>query len=139
MAKKARKPRVKKPKKEKTIDEMRMLLLRRASYRWTYKYQAMAAAKIVVDDGFYKNGNPKTKTLFKCAKCTEYFGSKQVQADHIVEIGAVKQPGTDLIDWNHHIPALLCEKSGYQCLCKPCHKEKTALYLGKKAKSKKKA
>lgn len=129
MARRVKKPKV---KKLKTTHELRMLLLRRASYRWTYKYQALKEAKVVLPDGFYKNGKPKTKTLFRCKHCEELFGSKSVQADHIIEIGT-------FIDWNHYVPALLCETSGYQILCKPCHKEKTAAYLGKKAKSKKKA
>lgn len=128
MAKTAKKPRI---KKVKTIHELRILCLRRASYRWTYKYEALKLAKVVIPDGTYLNGNPKTKTLFRCAKCKELFGQRQVQADHIVEIGT-------FVDWNQYIPALLCETNSYQILCKPCHKAKTALYLGKKAKSRKK-
>lgn len=129
--KKPRKPRIKKPKKIKTIHELRMLCLRRASYRWTYKYEAMKLAKVVVDDGFYLNGNPKTKTLFKCAHCKKLFSSKQVQADHITEIGT-------FIDWNSYIPALLCETGGYQCLCRECHKIKTKKFLGDRAVKRKK-
>lgn len=134
--------RVKKPKKIKTIHELRIACLRRASYRWVYKYEALKAAKVVVDDGLYLNGNVKTKTLYRCAHCLKLFGTKQVQVDHRIPIVSVIE---GFEDWNVYIPALLCPVNNLQVLCKPCHKEKSASEMGeraihrKKRKSKKKA
>lgn len=124
-----------KPKKVKTIHELRIACLRRASYRWVYKYEALKAAKVVVPDGCYLNGNPRTKTLFRCAFCLNLFPQKQVQVDHRIPIVSVKE---GFEDWNAYIPALLCHQNNLQVLCKPHHKEKSALEMGERAVNRKK-
>lgn len=68
-----------------------------------------------------KKINPKTGRLaqhYTCAVCSQDFTSKDVQVDHRVPIG------NDLT-WDEFISRLFCEKENLQCLCIPCHKEKT--------------
>ena len=55
---------------------------------------------------------------YRCAKCNELFGPKEVQVDHIIEIGK-------LISWDDWITKLFCDVSNLQVLCKSCHLAKT--------------
>lgn len=121
-------------KKELSLHQLRIITLRRASYRWIFRYQALNKAKVKVDIGYFNNGRIKSILKFKCNKCKELFSRKEVQADHIKEIAGEN----GFTDWNHYIPALLCEIDSYQILCKQCHKEKTKKYLGKRATNKRK-
>lgn len=124
-----------KPKKEKSLHEFRIMTLRRASMRWKYKYVCLNNAKVLVDEGVYKNGNPKTGVYFICAHCWEkcqktnkplpyYYKRTEVQVDHIQPIVDTEE---GFVGWDKYVPALLCELSNLQVLCKPCHKEKTRL------------
>lgn len=130
----------KKPKKEKTIHELRILTLRRASMRWKYKYECLNKAKVYMDVGTFKNGNTKQGVFFICAECERqnkevYYKRTEVQVDHITEIAGEQ----GFTDWNDYVPALLCPEDELQVLCIPHHKEKTAKYMKKKTEIKKKA
>lgn len=114
----------KKKKKELTLHQLRVITLRRASMRWKYKYQALNAAKVVVNDGFYKNGNVRTKMMFRCACCKKVYDRREVCVDHINPVVDTEE---GFSDWNEYVPNLLCEINNLQILCKkPCHAEKTA-------------
>lgn len=127
MAKK-RKPR--KVKKVKSLHELRILALRRASMRWLFKYRVLNDAKVYIDIGEFKNGKPKTGVFFICAECSKsgkevYHKRNEVQVDHIVEIS-----GTDgFAGWDEFIPRLFCEAKDLQVLCKPHHLAKTAKHM----------
>lgn len=78
--------------------------------------------------------NKLLKKEYQCNCCKGWFPRKEVEIDHIVECGSLK-------DYNDIIPFLkrLTPEtvSSYQILCKKkCHKEKTDKY--KKSKTKKK-
>lgn len=55
----------------------------------------------------------------------------KIELDHRVPIGAFE-------DWNSYIPAMFCEESNYQGLCRDCHKEKTKKENKKRAAKRKK-
>lgn len=86
--------------------------LRRASYAWPARGQALREAR--VDRGVYK-----------CAKCGgQNFKSKEVQVDHIEP---VIDPHVGFKDWNSFIERLFCDVSGLAVLCVVCHKYKSSM------------
>jgi hypothetical protein len=89
--------------------------------RWPGKAIARDNARVIVDDGHYKNGNPKTKLMFKCAGCLDLYEKEDTQADHINPVVDIK----GFTNWDQYINALFCQPSGYQILCKTCHLSKT--------------
>jgi 5-methylcytosine-specific restriction endonuclease McrA len=90
-------------------------ILRGGSRRWAPKFECLNAAKTE------KKVNLSTGRVaqhFRCALCEDDFPAKQVQVDHIVEIGREKT-------WDEFIDGLFCEGDNLQVLCIPCHKQKT--------------
>ena len=107
--------------------------LRRLSYQWPDRKDSFNAAKVRVEDGFYKNGNPRFKTLIRCNSCEELFHRDEIQMDHVKPVVDVAGRST----WDNHIFSLLPEKSGWQPLCKGCHHEKTQAENAERRKNKK--
>lgn len=69
-----------------------------------------------------KGDNKRLKWEYQCAKCKKWFPEKEIEVDHIVEAGSLRN-GDDVKDF---IERLFCEKEGLQVLCKDvCHREKT--------------
>lgn len=98
--------------------------LREASRWWPPKKEARNKAKEKVQVGIFNNGNPKMKTMYRCASCDGLFDVKETHMDHIepvidAEIG--------FVDWNTYISRLFVGVEGYQLLCTGCHSIKTAL------------
>jgi hypothetical protein len=63
------------------------------------------------------------KWEYQCAHCKKWFPEKEIEVDHIVEAGSLRN-GDDVKTF---IERLFCERDGLQVLCKnTCHKEKTA-------------
>jgi hypothetical protein len=92
-------------------------VLRKASFKW--KPRAEAKKRYRVPNGKFKNG--KTKYGYQCAMCEEIFMSKDVKMDHI-------DPAVPLEGWQGfdvYIERMFCDEDGFQCLCGPCHDEKT--------------
>jgi len=115
---------VKKPRKLPSLKTFLIPQLRRVYWKWPSKKQALAKARRVVDDGFYKNGNPKTKVLFECAHCAKLFDSKNVQVDHIIP---VIDPINGFTTWDDYIDRLFCSVDNLQVLCTEDHDAKTEL------------
>ena len=62
---------------------------------------------------------PKTsRGRYKCKCCGKLFSGKEIQCDHIEEVGK-------FVDWNTFIERLFCPASNLQVLCKACHLSKT--------------
>lgn len=78
--------------------------LRRGSMRWKAKNEAFKKARVA-------------RGLYKCATCELVYTRKNVQVDHVVP--CVPTDGWDGFDG--FIERLLCDESGFQCLCKDCH------------------
>ena len=82
--------------------------LRRASYRWPARNEAMKKARV-------------GKNQYECAVCKNIFPNRLVDKDH-------KEPIVPLSGWDGfdgYIERLLVQENGWQVLCKPCHREKT--------------
>lgn len=92
--------------------------LRRSSIKWFERNKALRAARVEKIVGKFKNGSPKKKVLFTCAKCREAFDRKDVHVDHIDPVGSFQ-------NWDDYIERLFCPASNLQILCAPCHKRKT--------------
>jgi len=60
----------------------------------------------------------KSRGLYQCNECKKLFKVKEVQCDHIMDIGK-------FIDWNTFVERLFCPASNLQMLCKGCHQIKT--------------
>lgn len=84
-------------------------VLRRASYRWAPRSEAIKRAR--VDKGKYQ-----------CAICSSIVGSKEFTVDHMEHVVPI-QTGFD--DWNGFIDRLFCEADKFQIICKECDKVKT--------------
>lgn len=87
--------------------------LRRMSYRTPLRAAALSAARV-------KRGK------YKCAKCGNVFGRKQIAVDHV---DPVVDPKTGFVDWNQYIKRLFCAVDKLQILCNngktSCHKIKS--------------
>ena len=89
--------------------------LRGAFRRWPPKFDVLRKAAVE------KRVNPASGRIamhYRCAMCEELFVLRNVQVDHIKQIGA-------LTTWDTFINKLFCEARNLQVLCKPCHKVKT--------------
>lgn len=82
--------------------------VRRASYRWHPRYMCKVNARV-------------ERGRYRCAKCKEVVGNKDIQIDHIEP---VVDPLKGFVGWDEYITRLFCGEEGFQALCKPCHKIK---------------
>jgi 5-methylcytosine-specific restriction endonuclease McrA len=94
---------------EQDLSRFVISILRRASYMWKPRYAVIKAARVA-------------KAQSKCAMCSNVFSTKDTVADHI---HPVVDPAKGFENWDTYIKRLFCEESGFQILCKPCHKIKT--------------
>lgn len=88
--------------------------LRRLWMRWPARSEAIKMARIAVEGKRHRFEVP-------CAKCGKLHKIKDVQVDHKIQCGSLK-------DWEDIEPFtrnLFCAVEGLQCLCKECHKVKT--------------
>lgn len=84
-------------------------MLRRISGRYPPKYLTKIEARV-------------ERGKYKCSKCQELFGPKQIQIDHTVP---VIDPEKGFTNWDDYINRMFCDKEGFSAMCKPCHKEKS--------------
>lgn len=68
-----------------------------------------------------KNEQGREVKMYRCANCLGLFPAKEVDVDHIENLGSIK---------SFHDVGVFCERlfvtsDKLQVLCKPCHKEKT--------------
>lgn len=85
--------------------------LRRCSYRWVPRNEALKSARI-------------ERGLYKCAMCSGEFRKEDIKLDHIQPVVNIK---TGFTTWDEYILRMFCNKDGYQCLCEACHDSKTAI------------
>lgn len=83
--------------------------LRRISYKWPERTKA-------------KNRGRIERGVYRCNRCKNEFPAKSIQLDHRIP---VVDPDSGFTGWSDYIERLFCDASGYQVLCRPCHKEKT--------------
>jgi len=76
-----------------------------------------------------QSNNKRLKTEYKCAHCKKWSKRADVQIDHIIECGSLK-------DWDDVVPFIqrltVEDVNSYQVLCKKCHVIKTKKYKEEK-------
>ena len=97
-------------KKKKILNRKAFVIatLRRASYRWPARNEALARARV-------------SRGLYKCEMCGEIFKKKEIQLDHIEPV----VPVTGFTTFDDYVERLLCDASGYQVICEREHAVKT--------------
>lgn len=106
-----------------------MNVLRLGTLTWEGRNQVFRNHRVQKQIGFYKNGNPKFKFFYFCAKCNhESPNQLDFEADHIEEVGPF------LGSWDLWIERLYATpiKEKWQSLCLPCHSRKSATYAANK-------
>lgn len=107
--------------------------LRRASYRWPGRYQAVINGRSI-----QKLSRGRMVWHYNCAMCPKdiHHCRKNIKLDHICP---VVPPETGFTTWDDYITRMFVEADGFQVLCTDHHKEKTALERIERNKFKKKA
>lgn len=82
--------------------------LRSAFTKWGPKFEAKAKAKVAYN-------------TYVCAACDGWFGTKEVEVDHIEPAGSLRK----YEDLPRFVERMFCEVDGFQILCKECHQKKT--------------
>lgn len=101
----------------------------RSGLRNTFRYWKPMQEALKLASRPSESENKRLKTEYKCAHCDKWFKRADVQIDHIVECGSLK-------DWDDIVPFLrrltIEDVRGYQILCKKCHNTKTLKYKEEK-------
>lgn len=84
--------------------------LRISTYKWPYFSIAMSNARI-------------ERGMYKCGSCSQAFGPKEINRDHIEPVIDVQKGFTT---WENYINRLFVKSSGIQILCINCHSLKSA-------------
>lgn len=91
--------------------------LRRAFTRWPPKYDVLAKAKRIKP----KNKAGRHKYEYQCAVCEKWYVQSQVEVDHIIPCGSLK----DYDDLPGFVERLFAPVDKLQVICKSCHRTKT--------------
>jgi 5-methylcytosine-specific restriction endonuclease McrA len=86
-------------------------LLRRGSYKWAARSDALRAAKV-------------ERGKYTCNMCKGIFRHKEVAVDHIQP---VIDPNDGFVSWDEYIERMYVPMDGFQVLCKTCHDAKTRI------------
>lgn len=73
----------------------------------------------------YKGKNKRQKYEYQCAECKGWFRDKEVQIDHIIEVGSLRC-SEDLAGFLERLTPE--SESAFQLMCKSCHQIKTNKY-----------
>ena len=88
--------------------------LRRAWSRYPPKYKVLNNARKKVE-------GKRHKFEYQCASCSGWFKAREVQVDHLIDAGQLK----DYDDLPGFVERLFTSEDMLQVLCKPCHTVKT--------------
>lgn len=102
---------VKKVKGKQNLNTFVKSLLRRGTFHWRERGEAMKDARI-------------ERGLYRCAQCQDSFKAKEVILDHIEP---VVDPKFGFVDFDVYIKRMFPPKEGFQVLCIGCSDVKTAL------------
>lgn len=102
----------------KTVDPFKWVKphIERISCKWAPRGKVLNNARRVS-----QLPDKRTKWEYQCNGCKEWFKKKYIQLDHIVPKG--KYSKETFFVW---LDKLFCPASGFQVLCIPCHKQKSA-------------
>lgn len=90
--------------------------LRAKFNRWPPKWE-------VYNDSRRTVTGQRHKYEYQCAMCLKWWKAKEVEVDHIEEVGSLK----DFSDLPRFVKRLFVPKNKLQVLCRPCHKRKTTM------------
>jgi 5-methylcytosine-specific restriction endonuclease McrA len=108
--------------------------LRKSSIIWSGRKEVLQSCRRKVFIRRAKNGNAVYKYEWQCAKCSKWTrNEKEMEVDHIVEIGGVSEFNGD---WNETIKKIFPRPvlEHLQALCISCHLKKTRLYASARTK-----
>ena len=105
-------------------------LLRKGTFKWIPRGEAKKRAK--VQNGTYKNGNPKYG--YQCNICKATYASGDVQVDHIEPVIGPEGFTT----WDDYIHRMFCPVDNFQVVCSECHDKKSAKEVQARKKYRKK-
>jgi hypothetical protein len=97
-----------KGKKKTNLKSFVIALLRRGTFIWPARNEALKAARI--DRG-----------LYKCNLCKGTFRNKEIRIDHVEPV----VPVTGFTNWDDYINRMFCESDGLQVVCMTCHDSKS--------------
>ena len=89
--------------------------LRRASMKWPPINGVLVSFRRPS-----QSNNPRLKWEYPCFLCGEWFPRKEVQVDHLEEVGSLRS----FEDLPGFCSRLFCEEEGLAILCKGCHEAK---------------
>lgn len=113
------------PKKPKTRNANTMTeaaywsMIRSALRKMTFRWKPIQEYK-KNNRAPYLGDNKRQKWIYQCEHCHKWFKDKEIHVDHIIPAGSLRC-AEDLPGFVER----LYRESGFQILCKPCHKEKT--------------
>lgn len=96
--------------KKQNLKSFIIQVLRRGSYKWKPRTEALKRARI-------------SRGVYKCNMCEGEFKRKEMHIDHIKPVIDYKGFTT----WDDYIDRLFCDVDGFQVLCAPCHDNKTSI------------
>lgn len=89
-------------------------LLRKGWTRWPPKHNKKKEQR-------RKSNNPKLRWEYQCESCLEWFRDKEVEVNHIEEVGSLKK----FDDLPRFVERLYVSERYLELLCVPCHQKKT--------------
>lgn len=110
---------------KKLLKKFLIPVLRRATYRWSQRSEALRNAR--VDRG-----------LYKCANCELTFKNKEIQLDHKIPVVPLDLAGKEQT-WDSYIERLFCRADGFSVLCFTCHDIKSKMEVEIRKQNRKKA
>ncbi len=119
--KKVKKPRVPRTRNSNTMTEAAFWSWLRSALRQRSRWWKPIGEAKKLARRAYKGVNKRQKWEYKCATCTHFFKSDDVNVDHIVPAGTLKKYS----DLPGFVERLFCEVDNLQILCNPCHNIKT--------------
>lgn len=96
--------------------------LRRISYRWRARSEVQKKARV-------------SRGMYTCNICKKVYPKKDTQMDHKIP---VVDPAKGFTTFDDFINRLFVPESGWQVVCKTCHKDKTDKENSKRKRGKKK-
>lgn len=90
--------------------------LRAAWLKYPVRYKVLDSAKVK-----YDGPDKRTKWLYRCNVCKSLVKSKEIQVDHLIDAGSLK----DYSDLPGFVERLFCGEEHLQAICVPCHKKLT--------------
>lgn len=101
----------KKAKGKQNLNTFIKSLLRRGTFHWRARTEAMTAARV-------------ERGKYLCSECKDLFGPKEIILDHI---DPVVDPKVGFVDFDVYVKRMFPPAEGFQVLCIQCSSVKTEI------------